>query len=130
MGGKMGFLTAALFSVSAFASPHSRCEEMVQDLKAMQAAQRQLLQSLGEKNQIIAMVLDQNAQKLEKLMSKQRTLRKSDLSSLHVSAKAFRGHEKRETALIAKFQHASDELLTEVESCLEKHGEIEKLGQR
>lgn len=131
MGGSMGFLAVLIFSMSAFASGTSqRCEGLSQDLKAMQSAQRQLLQSLGQKNQIIATVLDQSAKQLETIMSRQRTLRKSDLASLHLSAKAFRGHEKRETALIAKFQQASDELIEEVQSCLANPGSLEKLGQR
>ena len=124
------FCTSSLEFESPLASAPPRCGDLIHDLKAMQSAQKQLLQSLGQKNQIIATVLDQNAEKLEKIMSHQRTLKRSDLSSLHISAQAFRCQAKRETALIAKFERASDELLGQVQSCLSSPDPIEKLGQR
>lgn len=129
MGGSLGFFTALLFSVSALAAA-PKCEELSQDLKAMQEAQKQLLQSLSRKNEMMATVLDQSAEKLEKILTHNRTMKKSDLSGLHISARAFRNHEKRETALIEKFERASGELLDQVQGCLANSNSIEKLGQR
>jgi len=116
MGGKLGFLIAFFFSFSAFAN--TNCAEFADDLKSMQAAQKQLLTSLAQKNEMMAMVLDQNADKLEKNMSQRRALKKSDLKSLRISAKAFRGHDKRESALVARFEKASADLLDQVQICL------------
>lgn len=84
----------------------------------MQAAQKQLLHSLSQKNEMMATVLDQNADKLEKTLSQRRALKRTDLRSLRISAKAFRGHEKRESALVARFEKASAELLEQVQACL------------
>jgi hypothetical protein len=129
MGGSLVFLLSIFISVSSFAAA-PKCEELTQDLKAMQAAQHQLLSTLGQRNDMMATVLDQSAEKLEKIMSRSRTLRKSDLSVLHVSARTFRSHEKRESVLIEKFEKASAELLNQVETCLASSNSLEKLGQR
>lgn len=128
MGRLMGFWVAILFSVFSFSSTSAilkkpaatavTCAELAEDLKAMQSAQKQLLQSLAKKNETIAQVLDQNATQLEKRMAKNRTLKRSDLQSLRVSARAFRGHDKRETALVTRFEKASNELLAQVQICL------------
>ncbi len=84
----------------------------------MQSAQRELLKSLSEKSGMVANVLDQSAEKLEKIMSMNRGMKKSDLTAIRMSAKAYRGHGQREKALISKFQKASDSLLDQVRSCL------------
>jgi hypothetical protein len=115
---QLGFLVGFLFSIAAFASPSEKCQDLAQDLQAMQSAQRQLLTSLSQKNETMASVLDQSAESLQKNISARKPLKKSDLQSMRMSAKAFRGHEKRETALIQKFEKASSELLDQVQVCL------------
>jgi hypothetical protein len=116
MGGKLGFIAAILLALPSIAA--SKCDDLIQEIKSMQNAQKQLLQSLSQKNEMIATVLDQNADKLEKKMTVQRALKKSDLYSLRVSAKAFRNHEQRESALIERFEKASAELLDQVQTCI------------
>lgn len=117
MKGFWGFVLVGLLSTSAMAA-QSQCASLAEDLKAMQSAQRELLQSLSDKSGLMASVLDQSAEKLEKIMAKNRGMKRSDLSSLRMSAKAYRNHEQREKVLISKFQRASDGLLDQVRSCL------------
>ncbi len=75
---------------------------------------------------MMAVVLEQNADKFEKSLTSRRALKRSDFSSLRVSARAFRGHEQRESALIERFQKASDQLMEQVQSCLSQSGPIVK----
>lgn len=113
---RVGFIFSLFFSVTVLAS--NQCAELAEDLKAMQTAQKQLLQSLSRKNGTMASVLDQNAQKLEKKMKTQRALKRSDLNPLKASANSFRGHERREAQIIEQFERASDSLLDQVQVCL------------
>lgn len=114
------------FNLSAQAGS-SKCQSLVEDLKAMRSAQSQLLQSLGERNEMFAKVLDQNAEKLENTMTVRRSLKRTDLQGLHVSARTFRQHQTQEKALIRRFEKASSELLDQVQSCLQSRQELAKL---
>lgn len=104
-----------------------KCSELVQELQAMQKAQSQLLSSFSQKNGTVAEVLDQHADQLQKKMSRQGKLKKSDIETLKRSANAFRGHEVREGNLVMRFEKASQELLNKVESCLSEKSEIASL---
>lgn len=126
MGIGLGFSIVFFFSFSVFASS-PKCDELVADLKAMRIAQKQLLLSLSGKNEMFAMVLDQNAKKLEKTMGVRRVIKKSDLQILHVSARTFRNHQERESALVDRFEKASSDLLDQVQVCLEKKDSFAKL---
>lgn len=109
---------ACFVSFSTQAAPVD-CSSLVQSLKEMRQAQSQLLRSFSKKSEVFAMVLDQNARKLEKTASTGRKLEKSDLKTLDASAQAYRNHQKKEAALIASFESASDELLEQVQNCLQ-----------
>ena len=130
MGMKTG-VVFFLFSVSVLAAPSKKCETLAKDLKAMQAAQSQLMSSFIRKNDTMAEVLEQNADRLDHKMTTQRSLKRSDLEALSVSAKAFRGSDQREQALVNRFEKASAQLLDQVRECLEKDKRTyKKLGQR
>lgn len=116
MSAKLGFW--ALIFISNTVLANTNCMELSEDLKAMQAAQKQLIQSLSQKNELMASTLDRTADKLERNSSQRKNIKKSDLKSLRIVAKAFRGHEKRESALVARFERASAELLDQVQVCL------------
>jgi hypothetical protein len=132
MGKKMGvvLLFISLFG-RAQAKASLQCENLNRDLRAMQAAQSQLMSSFAQKNQTMALVLEQNADRLENKMTQIRSLKHSDLDALRVSAQAFRNYEEKEKALVERFEKASAELLSKVESCLERESKTyKKLGQR
>lgn len=116
MSAKLGFW--ALIFISNTVLANTNCMELSEDLKAMQAAQKQLIQSLSQKNEVMASTLDRTADKLERNSSQRKNIKKSDSKSLRIVAKAFRGHEKRESALVARFERASAELLDQVQVCL------------
>jgi hypothetical protein len=137
MGGFLGVLVSILVSIFlssvGFAAANltaNKCENLIQDLKSMQAAQTELLSSFMKKNETMAEVLDQHADRLEKSLILHQSLKKTDLRSLHLSAEAFRGHQQKETAIVDRFGKASNDLLDQVEACLTSPRKIEKLGQR
>jgi len=128
MGIKTGFVVF-LFSISSLAS--IKCESLVKDLRAMQAAQKQLMSSFIRKNDTMAQVLEQNAKRLETQMAQRRSMKRSDLRALRVAAQTFRGHDEKEQALVARFEKASTQLLDQVQQCLAKdERSFKKLGQR
>jgi hypothetical protein len=97
----------------------------------MQAAQKQLMGSFIRKNDTMAQVLEQNANRLEAQMNRQRSMKRSDLKALRVSAQTFRGHDEKERALVARFEKASAQLLGQVQECLTNGPRsFKKLGQR
>ncbi len=129
MGFKAGVLVF-LFSLSSLAASN-RCDSLAKDLKAMQAAQKQLMSSFIRKNDTMAQVLEQNADRLETQLIQRRAMKRSDLQALRVSAQTFRGHDAREQALVDRFEKASGELLDQVQKCLSKdERSYKKLGQR
>ncbi len=127
MGGILSFFSVLIFSSFVFANSNSsQCRDLIHDLQAMQSAQKELMRSFSQKNEMMAVVLEQNADKFEKSLTSRRALKRSDFSSLRVSARAFRGHEQRESALIERFQKASEQLMEQVQSCLSQSGPIVK----
>lgn len=137
MGFKAGVFAILLFishvtATAASAGKSDRtCASLVKDLKAMQTAQKQLMASFIRKNDMMAQVLEQNASRLETQMAKQRSLKRSDLKALRVSAQTFRGHDEKEQALVARFEKASSQLLVQVQECLTNDPRsFKKLGQR
>jgi hypothetical protein len=128
MGIKTG-VVVFLFSLSSMAS--IKCESLTKDLRAMQAAQKQLMASFIRKNDTMAQVLEQNAKRLEAQMAQRRSMKRSDLRALRVAAQTFRGHDEKEKALVARFEKASTQLLDQVQQCLAKdERSFKKLGQR
>ncbi len=123
------FTSAALVFASA-AHAASKCESLIQDLKSMQGAQQELLTSFMKKNETMAEVLDQQADRLEKNLILHQSFKKSDFRSMHVSAKAFRSHQQKELLIVNHFGKAVNELLEQVNSCLISSVKIEKIGQR
>lgn len=129
LGFKVGVLVF-LFSLSSMAASN-KCETIAKDLKAMQAAQKQLMATFIRKNDTMAHVLEQNANRLETQLVQRRSLKRSDLSALRVAAQTFRGHDEKEQALVNRFEKASSQLLEQVQKCLAKDERTyKKLGQR
>jgi len=125
------FLSLSSLSFAATNLSADNCASLVKDLKAMQAAQKQLMGSFIRKNDTMAQVLEQNANRLETEMNKQRSLKRSDLKALRVSAQTFRGHDEKERALVARYEKASAQLLGQVQECLVNGPRsYKKLGQR
>lgn len=86
----------------------------------MQAAQKELMDSFIRKNDTMAVVLEENADQLENKMMINRSIKKTDLKSLRISAQTFRSHDEKEQALVARFEKASSQLLGQVSDCLTK----------
>ncbi len=94
------------------------CSQLALELENMQGAQKHLLQSFIRKNEMMAQVLDQNAQQIENKILSRQNLKVSDLGTLKGSANSYRGHRTRESSLINKFEIASSKLIDEVQKCL------------
>lgn len=84
----------------------------------MQNAQKSLLATFIRKNEMMAAVLDQNAERMEIKIEQRQTLKLSDLNSLKNSADAYRNHESKEKELIKKFEKAAANLIGQVQKCL------------
>lgn len=125
---QIGVLFVLSLTVPAVAAP--KCEDLIEDLKAMRTAQSQLLKSYSKKNEAFTVVLDQNAKKLEKTLGTRRGIQKTDLKMLQASARAYRNHQAREDALIDRFEKASATLLEQVQYCLSDKKGLAKLDQR
>ena len=114
----IAFALFVLCSARLFAAT-SRCAELGQELNSMQKAQTQLLESFVRRDGDFAQTLEQHESKLERTLSKSGHLKRSDILVLRRSAAVFRALEEKEQALVAKFEKASEKLLTEVQTCLE-----------
>lgn len=86
----------------------------------MQQAQHQLLTSHSSKNELLANTLNRHAEYLEQVLANDRQVKKSHIQKLRLSAKAFHLHENRELQLIQRFEKASDQLLGQVQACIEQ----------
>jgi hypothetical protein len=117
MGLKTGIFVL-FFSLSGMAA--ERCDSLVKDLQAMHEAQKQLMASFIRKNDTMAVVLEENADQLENKMMINRSIKKTDLKSLRISAQTFRSHDEKEQALVSRFEKASGKLLGQVADCLTK----------
>lgn len=112
-----GFGSQLLAASNLIQRPKS-CSILALQLENMQSAQRHLLQSFLRKNEMMAQVLEQNAQNIEHKISNGQLTKSSDLGALKQSAAAYRGHQNRESHLINKFEEASSKLIDEVQRCL------------
>ena len=128
--GFLSAMTSIILVFSSAAQASGKCESLIQDLKSMQGAQQELLTSFMRKNETMAEVLDQQADRLEKNLILHQTFKKSDFRSMHVSAEAFRSHQVKEIAIVDHFGKAVSELLEQVNTCLSSSVKIEKIGQR
>ncbi len=131
----LGFLSnssgnASSTVVSQSGNSSNKCENLIQDLKSMQGAQKELLQSFMKKNETMAEVLDQQADRLEKNLVLHQSLKKYDLSPMHVSAEAFRSHRVKEAQIVDRFGKASGELLEQVKACLAVNSKIAEIVQK
>jgi hypothetical protein len=123
--GKIGVYTVIflLFSLPSFALQN--CNALSRQLNAMVRAQKSLLQSMVKKNDVLANTLDQYAQDFKS----QGGIKKSDIKSLHQSAKSFRGHSRRELILVKRFESKTNQLIAKISACL-KARSVESLVQR
>lgn len=125
------FCFVFLFHIAAMSLAHAddkvqskSCVELIKDLKGMQQAQHQLLQSFLQKGDSIANTMDQHSQNLKLSQSRNGKLKKTDFQGLSRSAEALRKHQTKEADLISRFEKASDSLLDQVQDCLQKSSNI------
>ena len=131
MGIKTGVVVFLFSSFTWAATNADQCSALVKELKAMQSAQKQLMSSFLRKNETMAQVLEQNAHRLDAEMTRHRSIKRSDLKALRVSAQTFRGHDEKERALVSRFEKASAQLLVQVQDCLVNGSKsFKKIGQR
>ena len=125
-GEKMKIVSGLLLFLlsSAAHATNNKCENLAQELKAMQQAQHQLLESRAAKGELLSETMDQHAAQLEKILASSHQIKRGHIQNLRLSAKAFRGHENREAQLIQRFEKASDQLLDQVQACLSSKGEL------
>lgn len=98
----------------------NRCDHLVQELKAMQQAQHQLLTAHSSKNELLSETMIRHAEQLEQILATDRPIKKNHIQNLRLSAKAFQQHEDRESRLVQRFEKASDRLLGQVQACMEQ----------
>lgn len=97
------------------------CSDLVNDLKAMQKAQSELLNSFQRKSQSIASTLDIHAENLRKKAQIKGKLKSNEIGILNRSADALRHHQAKEAELVGRFEKASAQLLDQVQTCLIKN---------
>jgi hypothetical protein len=105
------FISILLATLLADASP--ACSQLIQELKSMQMAQIQLLDSMSRKDDDFAKVLRQQSVRMENHVPK-----KSDVLSLANAATAYEQHGEKQKDLVRRFKIASAELLLKVSDCL------------
>jgi hypothetical protein len=112
-----GFGPQLLAASNLIQRPKS-CSQLALELENMQSAQRHILKSFIRKNEMMSMVLEQNAETIQAKIEQSQPIKRSDLNPLKNSAMAYRGHQTREANLIGKFESASSRLIDEVQKCL------------
>ena len=111
---------AASASFAASVKPESLqqdCGRIVKQLELMNLAQKDLLNSMVKKNELLADTLDHFADDFE---SHGRKINRGDLISLRNSAQAFRRHETREVNLVQKFEFQAEQLIKKTNYCLDE----------
>lgn len=109
------------------------CKDLGADLAAMQAAQKELLNSFVNKNDSMASSLDAFAFEFSKKEEEKMRISTVDIAALRKSAEAFRHHKTREANLVNRFEKASQDVVSKIQACLtqnETSAPFEKLGQR
>lgn len=86
----------------------------------MKMAQHQLLESRSATTELFSNALNQHADNFEQILADSQRIKKSHVQNLRVSAKAFQKHENQESQLIQRFEKASDQLLDQVQACIEQ----------
>jgi hypothetical protein len=102
---------------------NANCRDLLSDLKAMRMAQKTLLSNMVNNNETMATTLEDYSLHLKEASRIKRPISVKDISSLHQSASAFRSHRARESQLVARFNKASDSLVSRIEACLMKNRE-------
>lgn len=105
------------------------CASLISDLKNMQSAQEQILNTYVKRNTLIGEVFESNASKLENSVNTESS-KKAAVNNLRNASEAYRNHEAKEKDLTQRFTTASRSLLALVEVCLKNQNEEELSNQK
>jgi hypothetical protein len=121
-----GVLLGLCVSIHCWGLSNQQCVALVYEVKSMQIAQSKLLQSMIDKDLMLARSLELQAQNVEKNKVFSKTL----VMSLKRSATNLKDHHKNEQKIIDRYEALSNRIYTNVLDCLVRLDLNKDLGLR